>query len=189
MTIILPEDITDNIRFEMMEKVAERMLMGENATNIAKSLKIPRKEVIALQQEYRMVLTQDNEARDLARDYLHQMVEHYTKLIKKFYDLVDEIEILDFNHQVAAQKNAALKAIAELEAKRVDALQKAGLLESAELGDEIAQWEEEKETMLSVLRDLCPNCQSQVGSRLTALRGGIVAERPDDIEVEVVENA
>src|SRR5690348_1265901 len=98
-----------------MEKVAELSFMGHNETQIAKQLSIPRKEVKELLEDYRIALSQDGEARDMARDYLNQMVKHYDMLIKKFYELVDEIDLLSFNHQVAGQKNATLKSIAELE--------------------------------------------------------------------------
>jgi hypothetical protein len=96
--------------------------------------------------------------------------------------LIDDIDTLDWNAAAAAQKNAAIKGIAELTAKRVDALQKAGLFESAEIGDEIARWEEEKEILLSILQDICPSCQSVVGARITKLRGGEVPA----IDVEVI---
>lgn len=174
---------TESHRFEEMERVAELTLQGLSATAISKRLEIPRKEVLTLQEDYRIALSQDTEARDMARDYLNQMVKHYDSLISKFYDLVDEIESLNFNHQVAAQKNAALKAIADLESRRLDSLQKAGILDSSELGDELAKWEEDKEMLLTVLNDLCPACQATVGDRLNKLRGGKV----EPIEVEVVE--
>lgn len=175
---------TESSRFEMMEKVADASYRLPNATAVAKELGIPRKEVVALQKDYSDALANDAEARDLARDHLHRMVRHFDALIAKFYKLLDEIDTLEFGHQVAAQKNATLRSIADLESKRLDSLQKAGLLDSAELGDELAKWEEEKEILLSVLNDLCPACQSNVGARLTRLRGGVVQA----IDVEVIEN-
>lgn len=174
-------------RFKQMEKVADLTLKGHTATAISKELNIPRKEVLTLQEDYRIALSNDHDARDMARDYLNLMVKHYDSLIKAFYDLVEEIGTLSFNDRVAGQKNAALKAIAELDAKRVDALQKAGLLDSAELGDEIAKWEEEKETMLSILGDLCPACQPKVANRIARLRGDYVPNLNDDSTVVVGE--
>lgn len=172
-------------RFTMMEKVAEASWRLPNPTAIAKELGIQRKVVIELLDDYKTALASDQEARDMARDHLNMMVKHYDSLIAKFYDLIEEIDSLSFSHQVAAQKNSALKAIAELDAKRVDALQKAGLLDSAELGDELAKWEEEKDMMLSVLRDLCNVCQPKVANRIAKLRGNDV----DTIEVEVLSDS
>jgi len=163
----------ESIRFELMEQVAELTLQGRSATAISKELSIARKEVLTLQEDYRVALSQDGEARDMAKDHLNMMVKHFDELIQRLYKLLDEIDVLEWNAAAAAQKNAAIKGIAELTAKRVDALQKAGLFESAEIGDEIARWEEEKEIMLSILQDICPACQSKVGHRITNMRGDV----------------
>lgn len=170
-------------RFESMEQVAEYTLMGYSATAIAKETGLKRAQVLTLQEDYRTALANDSEARDMARDHLNMMVKHYDSLIKKFYDLVDEIDTLGFSHQVAAQKNAALKAIAELEAKRLDALQKAGLLESAELGDELAEMEEKQDILIDILRsDLCPECQAKIAYKLSKVTG---QAETIDVESEV----
>lgn len=170
-----------------MERIIELDLHGLNPTQIAKDTGLQRKVVVRQLEEIRMAWQNDAEARDQARDHLNKLVRHYDILIKKFYDLLDELETLQFNDRVAGQKNANLKAIADLERQRVDVLQKAGLLESAEIGDEIAQWEDEKQNMLSILRDLCPVCRGNVGARISRLKGDDVPEETDTIDVEVIE--
>lgn len=173
-------------RFEMMEKVAEKSMRGLSATAISKELGIPRKEVIVLQEDYRTALANDSEARDMAKDHLNMMVKHFDSLIKKFYDLVDEIDSLDFGHQVAAQKNAALRSIADLEAKRLDALQKAGLLDSAELGDELAETEEKITILLDIIQnEICPSCKIKVSEQIAKISGNVTTI---DVESEVVDN-
>ena len=177
----------DSERFHTMEQVAEYTLKGYSATAISRELNIRRSEVLTLQEDYRTALSNDSEARDMARDYLNQMVKHYDSLIKKFYDLVDEIDMLNFSHQVAAQKNAALKAVAELEAKRLDALQKAGLLDSAELGDELAEMEEKQQILIQILRDdLCDECKPKVAHKLSRVTGKVeeIREEPAVVEGE-----
>lgn len=179
---------TESHRFEQMEKVADLSMKGKSATAISKELGIPRKEVMVLQEDYRTALANDAEARDMARDHLNMMVKHFDKLIKKLYELVDEIDSLDFGHQVAAQKNAAIRSIADLEAKRLDALQKAGLLDSAELGDELADMEEKQDILINILRnDLCPSCQMRVANKLSRVTGKV--EAAADYDVEVVEES
>lgn len=173
-------------RFEQMEKVAEFTMKGDSVASISKQLGIPRTEVKMLQEDYRTALSQDGAARDMAHDHLNQMGKHYDSLIKDFYELIGEIDTLSFNHQVAAQKNAALKAIAELEAKRLDAYQKAGLLDSAELGDELAEMEEKQQILIDILRnDLCEECQFKVATKLSRVTG-----KTEDIvyDAEVVAN-
>lgn len=163
-------------RFDAMEKVAELTFQGNNPTAIAKKLGIQRKDVMALQEDYRIALSQDQQARDLARDYLYQMVKHYDDLIRRFYELTDEIDQLSWSPAAAAQKNASLKAIADLDAKRLEALQKAGLLDSAELGDELAEAEEKREILIDILRnDLCSTCQGNVAHKLSKVTGRVEA--------------
>lgn len=175
---------TESNRFELMEKVAERTLMGHSPTSISKELGIKRVEVLELQEDYRVALSQDTQARDMARDHLNMMVAQYDDLIKRLYDLIEEIDQLPWNAAAAAQKNGAIKGIAELAAKRVDALQKAGLLDSAELGDELAKFEEDKELIISILKDLCVVCQPKVANRISRLMGDSAAEE-DVIDIEV----
>lgn len=164
-----------------MEDVIEEYHRNPNETQIAKKLNIPRKEVMALIADYRAALSNDGQARDAARDHLNMMSKHYDVLIKKFYDLIDDIDDLSFNHQVAGQKKDALKAIAELEAKRVDTYQKAGMLESADLGDELAEREEREAIIIDILEhDLCPVCQNNISFKLASLTGRLP-------ELEIVE--
>lgn len=162
----------DSERFKTMEEVADLTMEGLSATEIARKTGIRRKDVLELQADYRTALANDGQARDLARDHLNQMVKHYDRLIKRFYDLIGEIDSLSFSHHVAGQKNAALKAIAELEAKRLDALQKAGLLESGELGDELADMEEKQAILIDILRnDLCTECKGKIAYKLAQVSG------------------
>ncbi len=170
----------------MMEKVAELSMQGHSATAISKSLGIPRKEVVVLQDDYKTALSNDAEARDMARDHLNMMVKHFDRLIKKLYDLVDDIDTLDFGHQVAAQKNAALRSIADIESKRLDALQKAGLLDSAELGDELAEAEEKRDILVNIIREeVCPNCRIKIANSIARVTGRVETQT---IDGEIVEN-
>ena len=165
-----------------MEKVAEKSMMGLSATAISKDLGIPRKEVMTLQEDYRTALANDSEARDMARDHLNMMVKHFDRLINKLYDLVQDIDGLDFGHQVAAQKNAALRSIADLEAKRLDALQKAGLLDSAELGDELAEAEEKRDILIDIIQNqVCPECRIKIAGDIARVTG-----RVETVDAEVV---
>jgi len=164
VTSLIP---VDSDRFESMEQVANLRLTGMTDTAVAKELGLKRKVVIELWNEWKDALSKDTQARDAARDHLNQMVQHYDRLIKRYYDLLKDLQNETFGHQVAAQINSALKQIADLEAKRVDALQKAGLLDANDLGDELAEMEERQQILIDILRnDLCGNCRIVVAQRL-----------------------
>ena len=164
--------LVDSDRFQLMEEVAKLRYQGLSDTAVAKQLNIKRVVAIELYNEYKDLIQKDSEARDIARDYLNTMVQHYDILIKKFYDLLDELDAEDFNAAIAAQKNSALKQIADLEAKRLSALREAGLLEGRELGEEIARLEEEKDIVIDILRnDLCVRCKPEVMRKLAKVTG------------------
>ena len=174
-------------RFATMEAVVDLDMKGFNPTQISKQLGIQRKVAIQLIDEYRTAISQDSEARDLARDHMFKMVKHYDALIKKSYELVEEIDMLNMNHQVAAQKNAAIKLIADLEAKRLDSLQKAGLLDSAELGDEMAELEEKHQIIIGIIKeDLCPACRQKIAGKVMKLEGKTDMVVPEFVDSEVV---
>ena len=169
-------ELWNSDRFEQMEQVANLRMQGISDTAIAKQLGTQRKVVIQLFSEYKELLSKDSEATNRARDTLNLMTEHYDRLIKRYYDLLDQLKDEMFNHQVAAQINSALKQIADLEAKRLDAWQKAGLLDGADLGDELAEMEEKQAILISILRDdLCPNCRQTVAQKLQKVTNTVEA--------------
>lgn len=173
-------------RFKAMEDVADLKMQGEKDTAIAKRLGLKRRDVQELYNDYKTALSQDVAARDMARDHLYTMGEHYDKLIKEAYNTLNEIDLLDMTAQVAGQRLAAIKLVAELEAKRLDAYQKAGLLDAAELGDELAENERIQEIIIDILtNDLCMSCKNHIAPKLAKITGEV--SPVDVIEVEVIE--
>jgi hypothetical protein len=157
----------DSDRRDTMEQVAILRMQGQTDNAIAKQLNIPRKEVKQLFNEYKDILVKDGESRDRAKDALNVMVEHYDVLIKESYGILDDLKNENFGHQIAAQMTAVLKNVADLEAKRLDAWQKAGLLDNSELGDELADMEEKAQLLIGILRnDLCVTCRKKVAQKL-----------------------
>ena len=186
--------LADGDRFEQMERVASLRLTGKSDTAVAKELGLQRKVVIELFAEYRESLSRDGLARDLARDHLNQMVVHYDKLIEESYKLLSSLKSMAFDEKVSAQINATLKNISDYESRRVDALQKAGLLDASDLGDELAEMEEKQQILINILRnDLCVNCRPNVMNKLRRVTGQVeeikVEQVNDDIEeAEIVED-
>jgi len=165
--------------YDKQESVIGLFHQGLNATEISREIGLARKDVNAVIAAWREAAREDTHMRDIARDALNKMVDHYDKLIKKYYELLSDLDeqikengIL--SHQFAAQKNSALKAIAELEAKRVDSLQKAGMLDAHELGDELAKMEEDKQMVFDILRhDLCDVCRPKVMRKIGEASGRV----------------
>lgn len=162
--------LTDSDEYLRMEKIAELKHEGMNDTAIAKKLGMRRVDVIDLYKDYKAALRNDPEVQERAKDQLNQLIVHYDKLIRKTYELLHELENEPFDQHIAAQRNKNIALIADLEAKRLDMLQKAGILDAADLGDELAEMEEQRDMVLNILRDdLCPACRRTVMEKLSAI--------------------
>lgn len=168
MTNLIP---IDSERMDAMERVTDLKLKGYTDTQIAKQLDMKRKVVIELIEDWKYGLQHDQEAHERAHDALMSMDKHYDLLLKKYWEYIEELENeIDMNGvsaSLVSQKMTALKGIADTEAKRLDALQKAGLLEGKDLADELAAAEEKQALLIDILRnDLCKQCRATVAEKL-----------------------
>lgn len=159
---------------ESLESVIGLRLQGLNPTQISKRLDIPRRDVINLIDRWRADIANDTQTRDVARDALNTMVRHYDNLIAETYKVIEDLKNEVFTHQISAQINASLKNISDFESKRVDALQKAGMMDNSDLGDELAKMEEDKEMIINILRnELCEKCRPNVMRKIGEMSGRV----------------
>lgn len=171
----LPSVIDSNAGQQILD-VAELASKGYKPMAISKELGIPFAAVKKNIEMWEEILRNDMESKDAARDYLNRMVDSYNDLLRKAHENLDNLEAEDFNEKISAQINATLKNIADFEAKRVDALQKAGLLDAHDLGDELAEREEREAQLIKILReDLCNDCKYVVATKLQALTNEVEA--------------
>jgi hypothetical protein len=69
-------------------------------------------------------------------------------------------------------KTAAIKLVMDIESKRIDMLQKAGLLENKELAEEMMEIENRQQVLMSILRDIAseyPQIRDEIMKRLSAI--------------------
>lgn len=164
-------------RWEEMNEVIRLHIQNTNPTKIAKTLGIRRVDVLAHIEEWRRSVVGSEVMKERVHELITTMDEHYSMLIQKAYEIIDEVDELGKSgketmtrSQMLSQKKGALDLIAKLEKDRIDILQKSGLLEAADLGDELAKMEEEKQLILSVLaHDLCENCKPHVMGKVGAM--------------------
>lgn len=157
-------------RFDRMNKVVEQMLMGNNPTQISKSLSMQRKEVLELIDEWRGIVRDDSSARERAKEAVAGADQHYAMLIKEAWKTVDDA---DQAGQLNV-KSSTLKLIADIEAKRITMLQQLGLLDNAELANQLADTERKQDVLVGILRDVsasCSKCKLEVSKRLSNITG------------------
>jgi hypothetical protein len=153
-------------QFDQMNKVVEEMLKGNNPTQISKQLGIQRTEVINHIDTWRSLIKGDHGVKERASEALSAADQHYSMIIKEAWETVHQA-----NDQDALNVKAqALKLIADVEAKRIDMLQKAGVLEKNDMADSILETERKQEVLVGILRDVtssCMHCKQEVARRLS----------------------
>lgn len=153
-------------RFDLMNKVVAEMLKGSNATQISKDLSIKRGEVLQLIDEWRLFAHSDNRIRERAKEALSGADQHYSMLINRAWETVEQADA-NAQYNIKAQ---SLKLIADVEAKRIEMLQKAGLLQDNEIADQIMETERKQEILMSILKEVtssCDHCKVEVARKLT----------------------
>jgi hypothetical protein len=135
---------------DQVNQVVEEYLKGSDPTQISKQLAIPRQRVVSYIDEWKIGASNNAAIRARAKEALSGADAHYSKLISKSYEVIDEASM---TNNLSA-KTAAIKLVMDIESKRIDMLQKAGLLENKELADEMIEIEKRQEVLVGILRDI-----------------------------------
>ncbi|QNN99190.1 hypothetical protein SEA_FAUST_87 [Streptomyces phage Faust] len=167
----MAKDIELLDRYEQINKVAQMYIKGTtNPTTISKELGIKRAEAISLLEEWREIARGNDDIRDQAAEALQQGIQHYSMIVERFWETVEQADVAaDYK-----TKNSVLKNIADVEAKKIDMLQKAGLYDDASIGDELAEMEEKQAILIAILKEVtadCDHCKLEVARRLAKVTG------------------
>ncbi len=149
-----------------VNKVVAEYLKGQDPTKISKDLDMPRTRVVSLINEWKVMASANDAIRARAKEALAVADTHYNKLIAKSYEVIDEASL---NNNLSA-KTQAIKLVMDIESKRIDMLQKAGLLENKELAEEMLQIEKKQEVLMAILRDIAseyPQIRDEIMRRLS----------------------
>lgn len=159
------EDLTVE-HLDEVNKVVEKYLQGVEPTQISKELALPRTKVVAHINEWRQLAADNAAIRARAKEALVGADTHYNKLISKAYEVIDDATTT----ANLSAKTAAIKLVLDIEAKRIDMLQKAGLLENKELAEEMLEIERKQEILVNILRDIAseyPQIRDEIMRRLS----------------------
>jgi hypothetical protein len=151
---------------DQVNTVVAEYLKGNDPTKISKELSIPRVKVVELINEWKVLASANDAIRARAKEALASMDAHYGKLISKSYEVIDEASM---TNNLSA-KTAGIKLVMDIEAKRIDMLQKAGLLENKELAEEMIEIEKRQEVLVGILRDVAsshPQIRDLIMQRLS----------------------
>jgi NADH:ubiquinone oxidoreductase subunit E len=151
---------------DIVNKVVERYLSGSEPTQISKELAMPRQKVVGYLNEWRAMASDNAAIRARAKEALVGADTHYSKLISKAYEVIDEATMV----ANLGAKTAGIKLVMDLERTRIDMLQKAGLLENKELAEEMVEIEERQQVLIQILKDVAsehPEIRDKIMKRLS----------------------
>jgi len=129
---------------------------------------MPRTRVVALINEWKVMASANDAIRARAKEALAGADTHYSKLITKAYEVIDESSMT--NNLTA--KTQAIKLVMDIEKSRIEMLQKAGLLENKELAEEMVQIERRQEVLVEILREIAsthPEVRDLIMHRLSKI--------------------
>ena len=152
--------------------VATQYLKGLDTADIAKTLDIPRNRVVDLLNDWRKMAANNEAIHARAREALVGADQHYSSLINKAYEVIDSA---DSTANLNA-KTTAIKLIADIEAKRLDMLHRAGLLDNKEIAEELAEMERKHEVLIDILKEIAskyPNIRTEIMNRLSQVTSGV----------------
>jgi hypothetical protein len=161
-------------QFDQMNKVVEELLKGNSPAQIVRSLGLTRVQVDNYIDAWKGFVHDNTAIRERAKEALAGADEHYSMLIKEAWNVVEAAGIAEELNT----KNAALKLIADIEAKRIDMLNKAGVLEDNSMADQILESERKQDVLVSILKDVtasCEHCKWEVAKRLSEVTGQVEA--------------
>lgn len=135
-------------------------------------------EQTRIKEEFDRAVVQDDYMKQRARVAVAEIDQHYTTLIKRFYEAVDDAESAgNYN-----DKSRILKQIVDTEKARTDFLHRAGLLAEDHMGDQVVEAQEKIEQIKTILRSVAkeyPEAGKLIAQKLSELDGTVVSRRVD----------
>lgn len=151
---------------DQVNQVVAKYLEGNDETKISKQLNLPRQKVVAYLNEWKIMASNNAAIRERAREALVAADTHYNKLIAQSYEVIDEATTM----ANLSAKTTAIKLVLDIESRRIDMLQKAGLLENKELAEEMMEIEKRQDILMNILKDIAaehPEVRDKIMRRLS----------------------
>ena len=150
-------------------QVQDKWLKGNKQPGtIAKELGLKRVEVMDLIKETKEIWRNDEDVKERAKEVLHEVDNSLDLVITRSWETVEQA---DLSNDLKT-KATVLKNIADVQLKKVEMHQKAGLYDDAALGDELAEMEEKQQALIAILKEVtaeCDHCKFEVARRLSRI--------------------
>jgi hypothetical protein len=167
-----PLDISE--RAEDLQRVLKIYMTGQKGelgiTKISKELGLSRAYVSKLVNEAVIVFRNDDMLRERTKEVVAEYDLTMDNLKSEAYRLLADAE----DAGDLKTRATVLKNIGDLEAKRVDTLQKSGLLANMDMAEKVAEQEAKMQAVIQVLKDVVKNdpvLRTEVARRLSVING------------------
>jgi hypothetical protein len=153
---------------DKVNTVVAEYLKGSGPTEISKELDIPRQTVVKYISEWQSMAADNAAIRLRAKEALVAADTHYGHLIKKAYEVIDDATTMGNLNA----KTSGIKLVLDIESKRIEMLQKAGLLENKELAEEMMEIERKQDILKKILLDVAsehPEIRDKIMKRLSEI--------------------
>lgn len=160
--------------FEEQNKIVSMYVKGSTLNEIQRMTGLTRAQVDHHLAEFKNYASQDKAIRTRAKGIVLELDTHYGMIISDAYDSIEELKLKDDPKSVLS----GLKIVADIEAKRMELLSKAGLLAENTIGDQIAESERKQEVLVGILRGIAkkhPEIAREIGQELSKVTGDIEA--------------
>jgi ribosome biogenesis GTPase A len=158
---------------DLVNQVATEYLKGLDSAEISRQLDMPRPKVMALLNDWRAMISNNQAIHMRAKEALAGADQHYSSLIKKAYEVIDAA---DQTANLTA-KTTSIKLIADIETKRLEMLQKAGLLDNKEIAEQIIEMERKHEVLIGLLKEIAsehPEIRKKIMERLSSIQTEVI---------------
>lgn len=156
-----------------LDLVVTEYLKGSTQSQIVKSTGLSSATVGSMLREWRDMASNSDLIKSRATMALNNADKHYDKLIKKAYGVLDDAE----QANSLSQRAGTIKLIADMEARRIDLLQKAGALENTDMANKIMETERKQAIVMDILKNTvgsCDHCRPIVQEKLSQITNDIV---------------
>lgn len=158
--------------YEKQNEIVDLYVKGYRVIDIQKATGMKRDDIEKHLAEFRDYASQDKAIRERAKEVVLATDFHYASIVKELYS---SVEAADLNDDYKARMTG-LKLIADVEAKKVELLSKAGMLADNTIGDQIAETEKKQEILIGILRMISskyPKIGMEISKELSKVTGTV----------------
>jgi len=153
-----------------MADVGTRYLKGQSLRRISKEMELPYATTKEYIESWKTSLSHGDYAALKAQDAVFEADNHYALIKQEAWEIAEKAG----NDGDLKGQTGALKLAMDSETRRVDMLHKAGMLENAELAQQMLETERKQEILANIIRNIvCPNCRAAAAKELAKFSGNV----------------